>query len=87
MFNAEIRKLLIEVISSWQVLTVTIILIIYVFIVNNVARIYHNPRRREKPFIPKAKPETTEAPAGSAEQDELELEEEEPETPKKKGRS
>ena len=86
MFSAEIRKLLIEVISSWQVLTVTIILIIYVFIVNNVARIYHSPRRREKPLIPKTKPETSEAQAGSTEQDELELEEEAPENPKKRGR-
>jgi hypothetical protein len=70
MFNEEIKKLLIQVISSWQVLTVTAILVIYIFIVNHVARIYHRPRSSGKQ--PKVKPA---APAASAEHDELGLEE------------
>ena len=70
MFNSEIRKLLLEVIRSWQVLTVTVVLVIYIFIVNYVARIYHrNPR---KTFIPKSKENKPETPATDS--DELELE-------------
>lgn len=60
MFSTEIRKLLIQVITSWQVLVVTIILIVYIFLVNSVARIYH--RRPHQPPLPKVKPEIPEAP-------------------------
>jgi len=78
MFSDEIKRLLFQVISSWQVLVVTGILIVYIFIVNNVARIYHRrPRRMEKPK--KAKPvkqEAAEVPEPEAsENDELGLEE------------
>lgn len=77
MFNAEMRKLLIEVISSWQVLAVTVVLILYVFLVNSVARIY---RRSRESFMPKAKPDNLPPPAPSetasdADDDELGLEE------------
>jgi len=75
MFSEEIRKLLFQVIGSWQVLAVTGVLIIYVFIINNVARLYHRrPRKAEKPK--KAKPEPAAAPLPQApETDELGLEE------------
>ena len=47
MFSSEIRKLLIEVISSWQVLVITVVLVIYISIVNYVSKIYNdNPRMR-----------------------------------------
>ena len=78
MFSEEVRKLLAQVITSWQVLVVTGVLIIYVFLVNYVARLHH--RRRHTP-MPKIKPQAPDAPAPSAaapaasEPDELGLEE------------
>ena len=71
MFNEEIKKLLAEVISSWQVLAVTGVLIVYIFIVNNVARLYRRHYRRQ-PRNKAAAP----APSPSSETDELGLEEE-----------
>ncbi|MCL2129867.1 MAG: hypothetical protein FWH35_05885 [Treponema sp.] len=87
MFSAEVRKLLLEVISSWQVITVTIILILYVFIVNSVARLYS--RRSRRSFFP-AMPSSSkeESPlAADDEAEELDLEEEAPapQNDKKKG--
>ena len=80
MFNSEIRKLILDVITSWQVLAVTGVLIVYVFIVNSVARLY---RRRPKPLsmpkIKKVKPAKAEAGPDSqaaSGQDDLEFEEE-----------
>jgi hypothetical protein len=51
MFSDELKSLLIKVITSWQVLTVTGVLVVYMFIVNYVARLYH----RKRP-IPMPKP-------------------------------
>jgi hypothetical protein len=77
MFNEELRGLLVQVITSWQVLAVTGVLIIYIFLVNSVARVYH--RRRHSYAPPKIKKgkskETTEGPDISA-SDDLGLEEE-----------
>jgi len=53
MFNSEIRKLLVQVISSWQVLAVTGVLVVYISLVNHVARIYH--KRRRSTSLPKLK--------------------------------
>jgi len=81
MFSDEIKKLLIQVITSWQVLVVTGVLIIYIFLVNSVARIYHR-RPRRPPALPKTKPETTEASSSApapSDSDELDLEEDEDE--------
>jgi len=86
MFNSELRKLLVEVICSWQVWLVTVVLVLYIFLVNYVARVY---RRRDRPapkqtlVIPSSKPENpaASAPAASGvstDSDELELEEEAP---------
>lgn len=73
MFNGEIRSLLVQVISSWQVLAVTVVLVIYFSLVNYVARVYY--RRPRGPIIyPKAKAETPEAHINT-ETDDLELEE------------
>ena len=54
MFNDEIRKMLVEVISSWQVLAVTAALVIYFGLVNYAARVY---RKKRRPRMPKIKPE------------------------------
>jgi hypothetical protein len=53
LFSDELKSLLIQVITSWQVLVVTGILIIYVFLVRYVARLYR--RSRPLSFSPKKK--------------------------------
>ena len=78
MFGAEVRKLLVEVVTSWQVLVVTGVLVVYVFLVNYVAAVYHHARRQPRPPRAKGQPGI---PAGGAkaapaqETDELGLEE------------
>ena len=64
-----------EVITSWQVLAVTVVLVIYVFIVNSVARLHH---RRKHPAMPKIRagaPEALAATPAEPGTDELGLEE------------
>ena len=75
MFGEEVKKLLLEVISSWQVLAVTGVLIIYASIVNYAARTHHRSRRSRKPPKIKAKELIPDALA-SSENDELGFEEE-----------
>jgi len=55
MFGAEARALFIQVITSWQVLTVTFVIILYFFLVSYVARLHH--RRPRKAPLPKKKKE------------------------------
>ena len=52
MFSGEIRSMLVEVITSWQVIVVTVVLVIYITIVKSVGRTHHHIPR---PVIPKAK--------------------------------
>ena len=100
MFSPEIRKLLAEVISSWQVWAVAAVIVLYIFLVNFVARVYHRPRSQgsRKPFLPKPKskpeiPETPSAPTDDSDseepepdEDELGLEEETPPAKNRKKR-
>jgi hypothetical protein len=55
MFSQELRKLLIQVITSWQVLAATGVLILYVFLVNFVSRIYRRSRSIPMPVTGKGK--------------------------------
>ena len=64
MFSSEIKQLLIQVISSWQVIAVTVVLIIYISIVNYVARIRRNPRRSSA-SMPKDKKKKSDKPVHS----------------------
>ena len=57
MFSDEIKKMLVQVITSWQVIAVSAVIIIYIFMVNYVARLHHRPRH---PSMPKIKAETPE---------------------------
>ena len=80
MFNAEIRDLLLQVITSWQVLAVTVVIVIYFSLVSYVAKIYHH--RPRQPFRFKGKNKNKPEKAGPAivdETDELGLEEQGPE--------
>jgi len=85
MFNEEVRMMLIQVISSWQVLVVTVVLVLYVFLVNYVARIYRRQGRTPRLLLPKVKSASSKSRADSvipSESDELGLEERVP--PQKK---
>lgn len=76
MFSAEVRELLVQVISSWQVITVTIVLVIYIFLVNYVAKL-NRPESSRKLFLPKAKkPAKPAKPVAPSESDDLDLEDE-----------
>ena len=79
MYPGGIIALLKEVITSWQVIAVTIAIILYLQIVFYAAKSYHRPRvkkirlKRSKPEPAAAGPEETEAGVDSNE--ELGLEE------------
>jgi len=81
MFPGGIFELLKQVISSWQVIAVALVFILYVFIVNYTARRYHRPRAMKKISIKKPKPKPAEKPekksSPSKHKDDLGLEEEE----------
>ena len=78
MFSEEIRSLLAQVITSWQVLAVTGVLIIYILLVNSVARLYHRRRHRHVPMT-RTKKGTAKPPDAPdmSDSDDLGLEEEE----------
>ena len=77
MFPGGIFELLKQVVTSWQVIVVTVVFILYVFIVNYTARSYHRPRTVKKiAFKAKAKkPKPSKEASSSNSNDELGLEE------------
>jgi Na+-transporting methylmalonyl-CoA/oxaloacetate decarboxylase gamma subunit len=56
MFSKEFTELLIQVVQSWQVIAVTIALVLFMYLVGYVARSYHHPRSVSKSKPKKAKP-------------------------------
>jgi hypothetical protein len=44
MFSGELAGLLKQVITSWQVITVSVALVLYMFLVSYVSRTYKRPR-------------------------------------------
>ena len=78
MFTKDFFNFLLKVITSWQIIVVTIALIIYFSLVSYVARLYH-PQRSEFSFSSKPKKKKEKAPAAelpeSSEDDNLGLEE------------
>jgi len=72
MFGSEIRQMLIQVITSWQVLVATGVIVIYISIVNYVARLQHHSSR--KPLVRKPRRKKSEA-TPTPEAEELGLEE------------
>jgi hypothetical protein len=58
MFSAEVRSMLIQVITSWQVLVITFVIILYFFLVSYVAKLSHNRPRKLR--LPKKKAEKKE---------------------------
>ncbi|MDR1249682.1 MAG: hypothetical protein LBK63_10300 [Treponema sp.] len=51
MFSDELTSLIVRVVTSWQVIAVTLGIVVYIAIVSNVARLYRSAR----PKPPKAK--------------------------------
>jgi len=72
-----------EVIASWQVIVVTLVIFIYINIVSHVSKRYHTPRapRAKKIKMPKKKEKSADSPENleelpvSSSNDELGLEE------------
>jgi hypothetical protein len=74
----ELKDLLIQVITSWQVLTATGVIVVYIFLVRYVANIYR--RNRPPSFSPKKEKKKTPDTAAnevepSGDDDDLGLEE------------
>jgi flagellar biosynthesis/type III secretory pathway M-ring protein FliF/YscJ len=66
MFSKELKDMLLQVVTSWQVLAVTVAVILYFFLVSYVGRNYRRPRHVSAKLIPKA------SHAGEAAEDEEE---------------
>ena len=63
MGSIDVVDLLLKVITSWQVIAVTLAILIYIAIVNNAAKSYKSPRTAKAVKEPKKK-ETQAAPQG-----------------------
>jgi hypothetical protein len=87
MLSKEMAALLIRVITAWQVIAVTVVFILYVFLVSYVARLYRRPRpismfsskpkAKKNKSPPPAVSENSEEETGEVTDDELGLEESE----------
>ena len=64
MFTKELFSFLFKVITSWQIIVVTLVLIVYLNLVFYVARLYH-PGRSDFSF--ESKPKKTKAPKAAVE--------------------
>jgi hypothetical protein len=68
MFSAEVIELLMKVITTWQVIAITIGIILYVNIVNYVAKNhYHRPKMPKKFGFKKKKTDAAAVAAAPAE--------------------
>lgn len=79
MFIKEMRDLIFKVITSWQVIVVTVVFVIYCFLVTAAARLSHKPRikrlsvsKKDIQVLPPSEPSSNE---GGDNVDELGLEE------------
>jgi hypothetical protein len=79
MFKPEMLKLIVKVVSSWQVIAVTIVLVLYFMLVSYVARLHHRSKafslvpKKKKKQKPEKVPETE---ISEEESDDLGLDEE-----------
>ena len=74
MLSHELKDLLFQVIKSWQVLAVTVVLVLYIYLVKYVSRSYHRPRMSKTKSRPKVKKEKVEAEKPAENPDELVIE-------------
>ena len=73
MFSAEFRSLILQVLTSWQVIAVTVVVIFYIFIVRYVARLYNKRPRKAAPLPKKKAEKVKEKDPVLADSDDLEL--------------
>jgi hypothetical protein len=71
MFEGEVFQLMRQVITSWQVIAVSIALILFMNLVFYTARAYHRPRVK-KIKVKKQKPEAAPLPETEAENEIIE---------------
>jgi hypothetical protein len=82
MFSGEMIAILLEVLRSWQVIAVTIAVLLYVFLVRYVARLYYrrpfsmhsSKRKKKKSAAPVPAESTGEESESDVNDDELGLE-------------
>jgi Na+-transporting methylmalonyl-CoA/oxaloacetate decarboxylase gamma subunit len=72
MISDEVKMLLIEVITSWQVIGVTVVLVLYLSLVFYVARFHQ--RRKKVAMLPKAKPKPKKEKKAPVEEEEEDTE-------------
>ena len=77
MFSDELKELLIKVLTSWQVIAATLVIIIYVALVNYVSRSRYRRRTPPPPPVKAAKTEKAKEKPEPEEDDENELDFEE----------
>jgi ATP/ADP translocase len=70
MFSQELKELFVQVIKSWQVIFITVVLVLYIYLVKYVSRSYHRPRMSKSKSKPK-KAKTKEAAKPQGNPDEL----------------
>ena len=58
MDNGGLRDLIFQVISSWQVIVATVVVVIFLFLVNYVSQTHYSRSPRPKPVKVKAKDKT-----------------------------
>jgi hypothetical protein len=80
MFSKEVVGLLLQVVTSWQVIAVTIAIVLYMSLVSYVSSAYRRPRAVSKNKPKKQKPEALAGPeevttTGANSNEELGLEE------------
>jgi hypothetical protein len=75
LFSKELTSLIISVLTSWQVIAVTLGIAAYVAIVSNVARLYRSARPKPSRLKRPRKEKKEKEAAENAETDELGLEE------------
>jgi hypothetical protein len=75
LFSKELTSLIVSVLTSWQVIAVTLAIVVYAAIVSNVARLYRSARPKRPRFKRSKKEKNEKETVENAETDELGLEE------------
>jgi hypothetical protein len=52
---SELKVLLIQILTSWQVIVITVVVLLYMFLVNYVSQLTRKPRRPSGPKIRRVK--------------------------------
>ena len=75
MFSKELTSLIVSVLTSWQVLAVTLGIVVYIALVSNVARLYRSARPKPPRLKKPGKRKKEQEAAEETDADDLGLEE------------